>query len=158
MNAPGNAGNTANTSVPAAGTTLQDPVTKAGYKVTEAGQTVAYTAAPSKKVTSASIPDTVVIDNVSYKVTSIAPNAFKNCKKLKKATIGANIRTIGKKAFFGCKSLKTVTVKSKSLTKIGGKAFKGILKNAKVKVPKAKLKAYKKLLKKAGLAKSAKVK
>ncbi len=79
------------------------------------------------------------------------------CKKLKKITIGAGVTTIGKKAFAGCKNIKNIIVKSKSLKKIGKNAFKGINKMAKIKVPKNKLKVYKKLFKKAKLAKSIKV-
>ena len=74
-----------------------------------------------------------------------------------KITIGAGVTTIGKKAFAGCKNIKNIIVKSKSLKKIGKNAFKGINKTAKIKVPKNKLKAYKKLFKKAKLAKSIKV-
>jgi len=149
---------TIKSSVPSAGTTLRAPGTKASYKVVKAGKTVEYKNAPNKKVKSASVPSTVKIDNVTYKVTGIASSAFKNCKKLKKVTIGANVTSIGKQAFYGCKSLKTVTVKSKSMKKVGSKAFKGIHKKASIKVPKAKLKAYKKLFKKGGAAKSVKIK
>ena len=145
-------------SAPSAGTVLRAPGTKASYKVVKAGKTVEYKSAPNKKVKTASVPSTVKINNVTYKVTGIAPSAFKNCKKLKKVTIGANVTSIGKQAFYGCKSLKTVTVKSKSVKKVGSKAFKGIHKKASIKVPKAKLKAYKKLLKKGGVSKSVKIK
>ncbi len=144
--------------VPAAGTVLKAPGTKVSYKVVKAGKTVEYKSAPNKKVKSASVPSTVKINNVTYKVTGIASSAFKNCKKLKKVTIGANVTSIGKQAFYGCKSLKTVTVKSKSIKKVGSKAFKGIHKKASIKVPKAKLKAYKKLFKKGNVAKSVKIK
>lgn len=145
-------------SVPAAGTVLKDTKTKAAYRVVKAGSTVEYKSAPNKKATSVSIPATVTINHVKYTVTSIAPNAFKNCKKLRKVTVGTKISTIGKQAFFGCKSLKTITVKSKSIKKIGSKAFKGIHKKAVIKVPKAKLKVYKKLLKKGGVGKNVKIK
>ena len=145
-------------SAPSAGTVLRAPGTKASYKVVKAGKTVEYKSAPNKKVKTASIPSTVKINNVTYKVIGIAPSAFRNCKKLKKVTIGANVTSIGKQAFYGCKSLKTVTVKSKSVKKVGSKAFKGIHKKASIKVPKAKLKAYKKLFKKGGVSKSVKIK
>ncbi len=152
-----NPSNPANT-VPSAGTVLKAPGTKVSYKVVQAGKTVEYKSVPNKKVKSASVPSTVKINNVTYKVTGIASSAFKNCKKLKKVTIGANVTSIGKQAFYGCKSLKTVTVKSKSIKKVGSKAFKGIHKKASIKVPKAKLKAYKKLFKKGNVAKSVKIK
>lgn len=95
---------------------------------------VAFVSLRNKKVTSASIPNVLKIDGKSYKVTQIKAKAFAGCKKLKKITIYA-----------------------KSLKKVGKAAFKGIHKKAKIKVPKAKLKAYKKLFKGKGLAKSAKI-
>ncbi len=144
--------------IPALGTILKDAGSKATYKVTAAGKTVEYKKASNKKATSVSIPGKVKINDVTYKVTGIAPSAFKNCKKLKKVTIGANVTLIGKQAFYGCKSLKMVTVKSKSIKKVGSKAFKGIHKKASIKVPKSKMKAYKKLFKKGGAAKSVKIK
>ena len=108
------------------------------------------------------IPDTIRIGGITYRVTRIADNALKNAKKLKTVTIGANIVEIGKGAFKGTKQLKKVTIRSNQLKKIGSKAFSKAgssnYKKLKVKVPKAKKKAYKKLLKKAKLSKSAKVK
>lgn len=104
------------------------------------------------------IPDTVVIEDYTFKVTSIAANAFKVDSDIKKLTIGANVTTIGKNAFFKCTSLKKITIKSSSITSIGKKAFKKTSAKATVKVPKAKKAAYKKLLKKAGIAKKAKIK
>ena len=68
-----------------------------------------------------------------------------------------NIESIGKGAFAGCKKLKTVNIKSTKLKTIGSKAFKTIKIGAKFKCPKEKLKNYKKLLKKSGLPKKAKI-
>ena len=157
----------------------------AGYKVLAGSKTVSYTGPTSKKVTSATIPNTVTVGGITYKVTAIAANAFKNCKKLKSVKIGSNITTIGKNAFrnctalksvtipkkvttiganafAGCKSLTKVTIKSSVLKKVGKKAFsKAGSKNYKkltVKVPKKKLKTYKNLLKKAKLSTKATVK
>ena len=72
--------------------------------------------------------------------------------------IGANVKTIGSAAFAGDKKLKSIVVKSKVLKKVGSKAFKGINKKAVIKVPKAKKKAYNKLFKKKGQAKTVKIK
>lgn len=66
--------------------------------------------------------------------------------------------TIGKNAFSGCGKLKTVTINSKKLKKVGANAFKGINKKATINVPKAKKKAYTKLLKNKGQAKTVKIK
>ena len=94
------------------------------------------------------VPATAKKYGVTYKVTSIAANAFAKNKKLKKVTIGKNIKTIGKKAFFKCKNLKKVIIKTKVLRKIGKYAFKGIHKKAAFSFPKKKGKKYKNLLKK----------
>lgn len=134
-----------------AGTTVTDAKSKSVYKVAgsaASGYTVTYVRPASKKAKTVVIPATVTVNGVSCKVTSIANNAFKGQKKLKKVTIGANVTTIGKKAFFGCKELKKVTIKSKQLKKVGAKAFAKINAKAKIKVPKNKKKAYKKLFKK----------
>ena len=72
-------------------------------------------------------------------------------------TIGDNVNSIRKKTFAGCKKLKKITIKSKKLASVGAKAFKGISKNATIKTPKAKKKAYAKLLKNKGQAKSVKI-
>ena len=149
---------TAIAAAPAKGDVVKDK--NASYTVSDVkNKTVEYKAPASKTKTSAAIPATVKVNGVSYKVTSIAKNAFKNNKKLKKVTIGANITSIGANAFSGCKSLKNVVVKSKSLKKVGKNAFKGIQKKAVFKVPAKKLKAYKKLFgSKAGVKKSMKIK
>ena len=102
----------------------------------------------NENIKSVTIPAVVNVNGVPVKVTKIADRAFMGCDKLKKVTIGENVTQIGAKAFFGCEKLKTVTVKSKVLKKVGSKAFKGINAKATFKVPKAKKKAYKKLLKK----------
>lgn len=127
------------------------------YQTTAAG-TAAISATSNKKCTSVSVPDTIVVGNVTYRVTDISANAYKNCKKLKNVTIGSNIQTIGKNAFKGCKKLKKIVIKSKNLKKIGKGAFKGIPKNATIKVPKGMKKKYKKLFKKAGLPSGVKIK
>lgn len=142
---------------PAAGTILNDSKTKATYIVSTAGTSVTYKAPANKKVKKVTIPSSVTINGITYKVISIAPNAFKKCKKLKKVTIGTGVTEIGKKAFAGCKNLKNVIVKSKSLKKVGKNAFKDINKTAKIKVPKKKMKVYTKLFKKAKVAKNVKI-
>ncbi len=173
-------------SVPNVGTTIKDSVDKVTYKVTSSSKlnpTVEFTAPVNKKAKSVTIPATVKINGITYKVTSIAKNAFKNNNKLTKVTIGKNITTIGdrefykctslkkitipskiskigKQAFYGCKKLKSITIKTTKLTSknVGKQAFKGIYAKATIKVPKSKLKAYKKLLKSKGVGSKAKIK
>lgn len=141
------------------GAKVTDKASKAAYKVTGAS-TVEYTKPSSKKATSASVPATIKANGKTYKVTSIAAKAFYKNTKLKKVTIGSNIKKIGKQAFFGCKNLKKITIKTKSLKKstVGSKAFKGINKKATIKVPKKQKKAYKKILKAKGIGSKVKVK
>lgn len=170
----------------AKGVTITDTATQSKYVVTKSDATngtVAFSKPKNKNITSVTIPSTVTIDGVTYKVTSIQKSAFSGCKKLKSVTIGSNITTIGDKAFYkctklskivipskvskigksafeGCKKLKTITIKTTKLTskKVGSKAFKGTASNAKVTVPKKSLKSYKKFLYKKGLNKKATIK
>ena len=101
---------------------------------------------------------------IGSKVTTIGESAFQNCTVLKKITIPSKVSKIGKKAFYGCKKLTSMTIKTSKLTdkKVGKDAFKKMgssnYKKVNVKVPKKKLSAYKKLLKKKGLSSKAIVK
>ena len=128
------------------------------YKVTCADGktfTVAYLK-PKKGVKgTVKIPDSITVNHVTYKVTEIAANAFKNQKKIRKVVIPSGVSKIGKKAFYGCKNLKNITIKTTKLTKkrVGSKAFSGIHAKAVIKVPKKKLSAYRKMLKARGAAK-----
>lgn len=144
-----------------AGDTVTDPASKAQYTVTNAATfTVEYKAMANKNAKTATVPDTITINKKAYKVTGIAKNAFKNSKKLKKITIGANITKIGSKAFYGCKNLKSIKIKTVKLTNktIGKKAFSGIHAYATIKVPKKMAKKYAPILKKKGIGKGVKVK
>lgn len=149
-----------NTTVPAKGTklTTEDGISYQVTSVAEKNPAVAYVGSEKQKA-SVTIPDTVTINNMTYKVTSIAANAFKNNKKLKKVVIGKNITKIGKKAFYGCSKLKNITVKTTKLTKknVGSQAFKGIHKKAAFKVPKKKIGSYRKIFRARGAAKTIKV-
>lgn len=127
------------------------------YRVTDAGQTqgqvqlIGTTGAVRKNLV---IPAEIVSLSTGqrFRVTAIGNNAFKNQKKLRKVTIGKNVRVIGKRAFFNCKKLRTITIKSKMLTKktVGAKAFRGIYARASVKVPKKKRTLYRKILRARG--------
>lgn len=118
------------------------------YKVTKAGAEV-MVYKTSKAARSVTIPATIKAKGITYKVTAIGTKAFNGNKKLKKVTIGANIKKISNNAFFKCPALKTVTVKTMKLTKktAGKKAFKGVNKKMVIKVPKKMKKAYVKMFK-----------
>lgn len=143
------------------GATFADKTTSLKYKVTKADaekgtvECYGYTG----KSTTVTIPKTVKVNGVTYKVTAVSKNAFKNNTKIKKVTIGENVTKIGSGAFYGCKALKTVNIKTKALAakSIGSKAFASINPKAKITVPSGKKKAYSRLLKEAGLSKTAKI-
>lgn len=147
-----------NKSTLAPGTKITDQSSKAVYKIT-GKNTVEYVKCNVNK-NKVSIPQKIMINGVSYQVTSIAAKAFKANKKIRSIVIPSTIRKIGKQAFLNCKNLKKITLKTSYLSKkaIGEKAFKGIHKKATIKVPKKQKKAYQKLLKSKGVGKKAKIK
>ena len=128
------------------------PSTMVKYLVNKDNNTASYKQTDNNKTTKLVIPATVEIDNTTYKVTSIAANAFADNKNLKNVTLGAQITAIGKNAFKNCKGLKTIVIRSTKLTSssIAPNAFKGTSKNLVIKVPKKQYKKYKKFLKKKG--------
>ena len=147
----------------ASGTVVKDTKTKAKYEVvsTASGQPkVQYQGITDKTKKTVSIPNTVKVDGVTYKVTEIGKNAFKNNEKVTKVSVGKNITTIGANAFKGCTKLKTITINTTLLTakNVSKDAFKGISANTVIKVPKSKVAAYTKLFQKKGLSKKVKIK
>lgn len=118
------------------------------YKVIKAGAEVSLVGT-NKNAKSVTIPAVIKVKGVTYKVTSIGAKAFNGSKKLKKVTIGTNIKKISNNAFYKCKSLKMVNIKSVLLTKktANKKAFKGVNKKMVIKVPKKVKKAYAKMFK-----------
>ena len=140
------------------GTKITDKSSAAIYKVT-GKNTVEYVKSSSKKKAIV-IPESITAKKIKYHVSSIAANAFKGNKKLKRVVISSNIRKIGRQAFFNCKNLRNITIKTPYLSKktVGTKAFKGIHAKAKIKVPKKQKKAYQKLLKAKGVGKKATIK
>lgn len=98
------------------------------------------------------VPDTVMISGKTYKVVEIGAKAFYGMKGLQTVVIGANIQKIGNGAFCKCKKVKDITIYSSEIKTMGKNAWKGVTKGAKVHVPAAKLKAYKRMMKKAGMS------
>ena len=101
--------------------------------IDEDGGTVEYVGVIESAKT-VKIPNTITVDNKTYKVTSIAEDAFEKDTVLTKVTIGSNITSIGASAFFGCKKLTTVTI-GNNVTKIGEKAFYKCEKLKKITIP-----------------------
>lgn len=117
------------------GTTIKDQK-GVSYKVTKSDAksgTVTYQKPNSKVSGTVTIPDTVTIDGIVYKVTAIETNAFKKNKKITKVTIGKNVTSLGKNAFMGCTKLTSVTIGKKVKT-IGASAFSGCSKLKTLKI------------------------
>jgi hypothetical protein len=129
------------------------------YKVTKVtvknnkivGGNVTYVTNNNNSVKSVSIPSSIKIKGINFKVTSISSNAFKSCKKLKSVKIGKNVTKIGTKTFSNCKKLKTVTIKSNKIKNVNKKSFNT---STKIKVPKKYYSSYVKLFKKVNISKS----
>lgn len=122
---------------PKKGDVIHDGQGTARYIVTNAAKKeVKYKEPIRKNEKSVTVPATVKVVGVTYKVTGISDNAFKGCKKL-----------------------KTLTIKSTRLTKktVSKNAFKGVTKKTTIKVPKKKLASYKKLFKSKGLSSKVRV-
>lgn len=124
------------------------------YRVTSSdvqNPKVCYESNSDTNATSVSIPSTVTIDKVKYKVTRVDTGAFQSNTKLKSLTIGSNVGAINSKAFYKCKNLSKVKIKSKRLSTIGSKAFYGIKNNAIFYAYRSKLKTYQSKIKKSGI-------
>ena len=80
----------------------------------------------------------VTTDGVTYPVKSIADNACKGNKKIKKLKIADSVESIGKKAFYNCKKLKTVTIKANKSLKIKKNAFNKLAKESTITIKGAK--------------------
>ncbi len=144
------------------GTSKTQTVDGAKYTVvSEASKTVEYMGPTSKSKKSITIPATVKVKirgkKTKCKVVSVAKNAFKNNTKVKKITVGKNVKNIKANAFSGCKNLTTIVIKSAVLKKVGKNALKGVSAKCRIIVPKKNLKAYKKLFKGKGQAATVKV-
>ena len=134
----------------------------ASYKVISAkARTVALVKA--KNVKSVSVPATVKISGKSCKVVQVKANAFTG-KKIRKVTVGKNVKKLDKYAFVKSKAT-TVVLKTKGLKK---STVKGCFKSSKVKTVQVKVgtkkqnkkmvKTYKKMFTKKNCGKKVKVK
>ena len=135
-------------------------------------KTVAFIGCTNRNVKLVKIPSTVQWKSRQYKVTTIAKNACKGYSKLKKVTIGNQVKSVGNAAFMNCKklyyisygksvsvigknglrgdrSLQAVIIKSKKLKSVGKAAFRNVPAALVVKVPKKQIKRYKILIQKA---------
>lgn len=118
------------------------------YTVLKAGLSVRFSKA-NPKAKNVTIPNTIKVNGINYKVAEVGANAFKNNKKVKKVTIGANVVKIANKAFNKCPSLRNVIIKTTLLTKktASKKCFSKVHKKMVIKVPKKVKKSYAKIFK-----------
>ena len=164
---------------------FENSAENAGYKVTDNqvdNLTVEYVGQVDAKKTkkTVNVPEYSNYRGIRFKVTSIAAksfrkntkvtkvkiassitvigaNCFEGCSKLQQVVVGKGLREIGKNAFKNCKKLTLIQLKGTKLKKVGKAALKGVNAKCKIKVPKAKVKAYTKLFKSKGQKKSVKV-
>ncbi|MCR5282831.1 MAG: leucine-rich repeat protein, partial [Lachnospiraceae bacterium] len=144
-------------------TVLTSQEEKAEFVVTSKegeAPTVSYKAPTDPKAKVIEVPSSVTIDGVTYSVTVIDENAFRGNKTVEKIVIPATVKKLTAKMFKGCKKLKYIIIKSLKLTakNVKANAFKGVSKKTVIKVPKKKLKAYRKLFYKKGLNRKVKIK
>ena len=115
------------------GKTIKDNSTNGVYKVLKDGMSVEFTK-PIYRNASVRIPDTIIVNGITYKVTGISANAFKNNKSLKSVSIGRNVTVIGTNAFYGCKKLSKVSG-GNGIVKIGHRAFANCSSLSEITIP-----------------------
>ena len=92
---------------------------------------LAYVASPDEEegqsyagLTSVVIPNTVVLDGITYTVVGILDETFRDCQNLTSVTFSDSLTFIGGSAFRGCTGLTSVEISAK-VTSIGHDAFNG---------------------------------
>ncbi len=95
----------------------------ATYLITSA-TSVAFTEPADSTATSITVPATVTVNGITYKVTTIEASAFAGNTTITSVSIGKNVKNIGANAFSGCTSLTKITGCA-AVTTIEANAFKG---------------------------------
>ena len=111
-----------------------DAVYKVTLPLTNGMGNVTYVTPLSKEITEVEIPNEVVINGITYQVTSIEKEAFKDCDNLKKVDIGNKVKKIEKKAFANLPKLKKVDI-GNNVKKIEKEAFKDCKNLKEIKIP-----------------------
>ena len=94
------------------------------YKITSKSPKEVVVNKAEESVIKIEIPNNVKIEGNVYKCTSIAKEAFKNCKSLTTISIPNNVATIGVSAFWNCVGLTSIDIPN-SVTTIGENTFYG---------------------------------
>ena len=85
-------------------------------------------------ITEITIPETIVVDGITYTITNIGNYAFYGCSSLTSITIPNSVTSIGRRAFQNCSSLASITIPN-SVTSIGEMAFDGCTSLTSVTIP-----------------------
>ena len=70
------------------------------------------------------IPENVIYNNVTYKVTSLFSSSFYGCKNLTSISLPSTLTSLGDYCFSGCSSLTNISLPS-NLTSLGDDCFYG---------------------------------
>ena len=100
----------------------------------------------SKQYKTITIPASIKVNGITYKVVRIGKAAFENNSKLKKVVIGKNVKTIDDRAFANDRVLKKIVIKSKVLKTVGKKVTRHLSAKTSIYVPKDYYSKYKKLI------------
>ena len=85
-------------------------------------------------LTTANIPETVTYNGITYSVTSIGDDTFRDCSSLTSVIIPNSVTSIGEAAFYKCSSLTSVNIPN-SITSIGGGTFYGCSSLTSITIP-----------------------
>ena len=80
------------------------------------------------------IPSSVKYNGVTYSVTSIGNNAFRECSSLTSIEIGNSVTSIGELAFYSCSKLTSIEI-GNSVTSIGKLAFDSCKSLTSIEIP-----------------------
>ena len=87
-----------------------------------------------KVMTEITIPASITVEGVAYRVTSLEDNCFDGCTSLASITIPNSVTSLGDHCFYDCTSLKSVTIPN-SVTELGKFCFTYCSSVATVKLP-----------------------